>query len=174
MIEYSKYTELRKELRGIHIVLDGDPAATGIGHLNEKIAEVHALKERVSAILGDAIANVADRERVYQEAKIIYEAKYDLLLNQDESIKSLKSEGLRRASCNAKLPDEYGAVCSLKIDLGDAESFQKLTQSKYNLLDSANNNISRQISVIQLQLDIGEVRRSEDSRSFKSRTIGVK
>ena len=80
MIPFEEYSSLRKELATVQITLDGDPAATGIGILNVKIAEVHALKERVSAILSRAIANVADRERVYQESKLIYEAKYDAIL----------------------------------------------------------------------------------------------
>ena len=173
MIPFEEYSSLRKELATVQITLDGDPAATGIGILNVKIAEVHALKERVSAILSRAIANVADRERVYQESKLIYEAKYDAILIQDDSVKNLKSEGLRRAACNAQLPDEYATVTAYKMDLSDAESFQKIVQSKYNLLDSANTNISRQISVIQLQLDVGEVARKE-VQAFSPRTIGVK
>ena len=173
MIPFEEYSKLRQELAGVQIELDGDPAATGIGILNEKIAEVHALKERVSSILSRAIANVADRERTYQECKLIYEAKYDAILVQDDSVKNLKSEGLRRAACNAQLPKEYALVNAYKMDLGDAESFQKLVQSKYNLLDSANTNISRQISVIQLQLDVGEVSR-KDTAPFQPRTIGLK
>jgi len=173
MIKYEEYSKLRQELASVHIELDGDPAATGIGILNEKIAEVHALKERVSAVLSRAIANVADRERTYQESKLVYDAKYDAILIQDDSVKNLKSEGLRRAACNAQIPDEYATVNAYKMDLADAESFQKLVQTKYNLLDSANTNISRQISVIQLQLDVGEVARKE-VEPFRSRTIGVK
>lgn len=174
MISYVKYSELRAELASIHIDLDSDPAATGIGNLNAKIAEVHSLKDRVSSILSDAISNVAERDRSYQESKILYEAKFDAILNNDPEIKALKSEGLRTAACNAKLPDEFSKVNSLKIDLADAESFQKIVQAKYNLLDSANTNISRQISVIQLQLDIGEVNRSASAMPFRERTLGVK
>ena len=173
MIAYEKYSELRKELASIHIELDADPAAIGIGHLNEKIAEVHALKERVSGILSEAIANVADREHLYQETKIAYEAKFDAILNGDTTISQLKSDALRRAAVNSQLPEEFAKACALKIDLGDAESFQKLVQSKYNLLDSANTNISRQISVIQLQLEVGEINRS-GSNPFRERNIGIK
>jgi hypothetical protein len=177
MIPYDKYSELRRELADIHIDLDTDPAATGIGQLNAKIAEVHALKDRVATILAEAIANVAERDRTHNEAKIIYEAKFDAILNNDKSVQELKSEGLRRAACNAKLPDEFAKMNSTKIDLSDAESFQKMVQTKYNLLDSANTNISRQISVIQLQLDVGEIARPANSQSFspfKERTLRVK
>ncbi len=173
MIEYSKYSELRKELASIQIDLDADPASTGIGQLNAKIAEVHALKERVATIMSEAIANVAERNRAHQEAKMTYEAKFDAILNNDKSVQELKSEGLRRAACNAKLPDEYARVNSTEIDLSDAESFQKLVQAKYNLLDSANTNISRQISVIQLQVDIGDINRSSGN-PFRERTLGVR
>lgn len=174
MIEYAKYSQLRAELASIHINLDADPASIGIGHLNEKIAEVHSLKDRVAGMLSDAIANVSERDRLYQEAKMLYEAKFDTLLNNDQEIRNLKSEGLRTAACNAKLPDEYAKMNSAKIDLADAESFQKIVQTKYNLLDSANTNISRQISVIQLQLDIGEVNRPASAMPFRERTLGIK
>ena len=173
MIPYEKYSELRQELVSIRIDLDPDPAATGIGVLNEKIAEVHALKDRVSSILAEAITNSSARERIHAEAKVLYETKFDTILYQDDTIKNLKSEGLRRAAVNAQLPEDYGRMCATKIDLGEAESFQKLVQSKYNLLDSANTNISRQISVIQMQLDIGEVERKEGN-PFRQRNIGIK
>lgn len=173
MIEYAKYSGLRQELASIQIELDADPAATGIGTLNAKIAEVHALKERVATIMAEAIANVSERSRSHQEAKMLYESKFDAILNSERSVQELKSEGLRRAACNAKLPDEYSRVNSTEIDLNDAESFQKLVQAKYNLLDSANTNISRQISVIQLQVDIGDINRSAGN-PFRERTIGVR
>jgi hypothetical protein len=173
MIPYEKYSELRKELASIQIELDPDPAALGIGTLNAKIAEVHAMKERVASIMAEAIANVSERSRTHQEAKMIYESKFDAILNNERTVQELKSEGLRRAACNAKLPDEYAKVNATEIDLSDAESFQKLVQSKYNLLDSANTNISRQISVIQLQVDIGDINRSAGN-PFRERTIGVR
>lgn len=174
MIPYEKYSELRRELASITISLDSDPAATGIGALNAKIAEVHALKERVAAILSEAIANVAERERTHQEAKITYEAKYDAILNGSKNIQEMKSDALRKAACNSQLPDDFAKTNATKIDLGDAESFQKLVQAKYNLLDSANTNISRQISVIQLQMEVGEINRGVSSNPFRERTIGVR
>jgi len=173
MIPYEKYSELRKELSTIKIELDSDPTATGIGQLNAKIAEVHALKDRVASIMAEAIANVSERSRSHQEAKMLYEAKFDAILNSDRTVTELKSEGLRRAACNAKLPEEYARVNATEIDLNDAESFQKLVQAKYNLLDSANTNISRQISVIQLQVDIGDINRAAAS-PFRERTLGVR
>ena len=173
MIPYEKYSELRRELQTIRIDLDPDPAATGIGQLNEKIAEVHALKDRVSSVMSEAIANVAEHERKYQESKIVYECKFDAILNNTKAIQEMKSDALRRAAVNAQLPDEFAKMNTTKIDLGDAEAFQKLVQAKYNLLDSANTNISRQISVIQLQMDVGEINRASAS-PFRERTIGVK
>lgn len=173
MIPYEKYAEMRRELASIQIELDQDPAAAGIGTLNAKIAEVHAMKERVATIMAEAIANVAERNRSHQEAKMVYESKFDAILNNDATVRELKSEGLRRAACNAKLPDEYARVNATEIDLNDAESFQKLVQAKYNLLDSANTNISRQISVIQLQVDIGDINRSAAS-PFRERTLGIR
>lgn len=173
MIPYEKYSEIRRELASIRIELDPDPAATGIGQLNEKIAEVHALKDRVSSIMSEAIANVAEHERLHQQAKIVYETKFDAILNNTKAIQEMKSDALRRAAVNAQLPDEFSRMNATKIDLGDAEAFQKLVQTKYNLLDSANTNISRQISVIQLQLDVGEVNRAAAS-PFRERTLGIK
>lgn len=174
MIPFEKYSEYRRELASIQIDLDADPAASGIGTLNAKIAEVHALKERVSSMLSEAISNVAEHERKHQEAKIAYEAKFDAILNNDKSIRELKSEGLRTAACNAQLSDDFARVNASKIDLGDAESFQRLVQTKYNLLDSANTNISRQISVIQLQMEVGEINRTASSSPFRERTLSVK
>jgi hypothetical protein len=171
MIPYEKYPELRQELSSIRIDLDADPASIGVSNINKKIADVNAQKERVASVLGEAIANVYEREHNYAALQLDYDIKAGKLLNSDDSIKNLKSEGLRSAALQATFSEEYLKAHTSKIDLTDAEGFLKFVQSKYNQLDSANSNISRQISVVELQLEIGEVARA--TGSFRERTISV-
>ena len=173
MISFERYTTLRSEISSIKFELDTDPAQIGVGNINRKISEVHAYKERVASILGEAITNVYKRDHLYQESKLDYDIKFEKLLNSDDQIKNLKSEGLRTAACNSKIPDEYMRMCNLKIDLNDAEGFLKFVQTRFNQLESANSNLSRQISVIELQMDIGEIQRVSGN-PFRERTLSIK
>jgi len=173
LIPYEKYDVYRQELNAISILLEGDPATVGIVTINKKIAEVNAMRERVAAVLSEAIANVYEREHFYEEMKLDYDIKFQKTLNGDPSIQSLKSDTLRVAAVNAKLPDEFLKMNAAKINFNDAEGFLKLVQAKYNQLDSANSNISRQISVIQLQLEVGEVERMVGI-PFQERNISLK
>jgi hypothetical protein len=175
MIEFEKYDAYKQELDAITIDLDTDPASTGVGSINSKIAEVHALKERVAAILTDAIKNVHEREKIHKEADYSYQKKFDKILYEDESIQKMRSDTLRKAAINARISDDYMDVQAKAIDLNDAKGFQKMVQTKFDLLDSANNNISRQITVVDLQLQIGEIERAIGGDGFSGgREIGVK
>jgi len=173
MIEYTKYSEYYTELASMHVALDEDPASIGIGSINRKIASIHAYKERTAAILTEAIANTYEREKGHRLLKLDYDLKFEKLLISDDQIKNLKSEGLRTAACNAKLPDEFLKMTSAEIDLNDSEGFLKVVQAKLNQLESANSNLSRQISVIELQVEVGEISRMAGN-PFSSRTLTVK
>jgi hypothetical protein len=76
------------------------------------------------------------------------------------------------------IPEEYLKVRQLEIEANDADCFHKIVQSKYNHLEGTNSSVSRQITVIQLQLEIGEIERrfpgQWQASPGSSRTITVK
>jgi hypothetical protein len=159
MLTPEQILSYKQELSSISIELSEDPTTEGLGLVNGKIAEINAQKERVGSILMDTLSNVQERKRHFEEAKLAYDLKYERILSTDESVRNLKSEALRSAATNAQISDDFLIMRKAEMDLGDAEAFQKIVQHKYNLLESANSNVSRQITVVQLQLEIGEVQR---------------
>lgn len=159
MLTPEQRSSLLQEINSIRLELDGDPATTGLSLVNGKIAEIHAHKERVGHILSQAIENERAVSRVLNEAKLEHEIKLNQILATDEKVRSQKSQDMRVVAANALIPEEYLKVRRLEIEAADADSFHKIVQAKYNHLEGTNSSVSRQITVIQLQLEIGEIER---------------
>ena len=178
MLTVDQRRSLYEELNSIHLELDGDPATTGLSLVNGKIAEIHAHKERVGHILSQAIENEREVARELNEARLEHEIKLHKILATDENVRSQKSENMRTVAANALIPGEYLRVRQLEIEANDAEAFHKIVQSKYAHLEGTNSSVSRQITVIQLQLEIGEIERrfpgQWDASPGKARSITVK
>jgi hypothetical protein len=178
MLTAEQRHNLYEELNSIHLELDGDPATTGLSLVNGKIAEIHAHKERVGHILSQAIENEREITRLLNEAKLEHEIKLNKILSTVETVRSQKSQDMRVVAANALIPEEYLKVRQLEIEANDADCFHKIVQSKYNHLEGTNSSVSRQITVIQLQLEIGEIERrfpgQWQASPGSSRTITVK
>ena len=178
MLTVEQRRSLYEELNSIHLELDGDPATTGLSLVNGTIAEIHAHKERVGHILSQAIENEREITRLLNEAKLEHEIKLNKILSTVETVRSQKSQDMRIVAANALIPEEYLKVRQLEIEANDADCFHKIVQSKYNHLEGTNSSVSRQITVIQLQLEIGEIERrfpgEWQASPGRSRNITVK
>ena len=159
MLNAEQRSNLLQEINSIRLELDSDPATTGLSLVNGKIAEIHAHKERVGHILSQAIENKRAVDRELGEARLEYDVKLHKILATDENVRGQKSENMRTVAANALIPEEYLRLRRLEIEEADAESFHKIIQAKYNHLEGTNSSVSRQITVIQLQLEIGEIER---------------
>jgi len=178
MMTVEQRRELLQEINSIRLSLDSDPATTGLSLVNGKIAEIHAHKERVGHILSQAIENEREANRLLNEAKLEHEIKLNKILATDETVRTQKSQDMRIVAGNALIPAEYLRVRQLEIEAADADAFHKIVQAKYNHLEGTNSSVSRQITVIQLQLEIGEIERrfpgQWQAAPGQGRTITVK
>ena len=143
------YRALLKELKELQskIQLDTDPISSGL-NFNAQLAELQAVKERVSQILLEAIWHRQMKEVVYKKQKHKYETAYNKLITS-EDIKELKSSDLRTAKARALLEQEREQLLHAELDFDIATTFYKTVQHVYDLLKSKNDNIINQIKVVQ-------------------------
>lgn len=140
-----------EEVKTIRFQLDPDPTSLGLNSILGKLAEVQQQKSRVSAMITEAMANVAIHEIEKESAQHEHDRKFDFFMATDDEVKNQKSAEQRNTHARLKMPDH---VLSLhRADIGHIKStwYLKLLQSVYSDLDSANTNLSRQITVLQLE-----------------------
>lgn len=152
------YGPLLTELEKLGITLDEDPTSIGLSKLNVKIAQIDAQKTRAGNILMKAIKNESVLTNLQKNTTMAYKIhRAEVLALPD--IAELKNQQLRDAGVERALRPL--AEVQEKIDrlVDDAKTFTRLSQNKFSDLDSTNKNISRQLTVIQTQVEIGEIER---------------
>jgi len=168
-----EYTKNLEELETLKVSLDKDPVAQGLSAINEKIADIQAKKDRVSNLLVEALANKCEYEKKYDTTKTSLDLERSKEIVTDTDIKNLKSDSARQAAANVKLNQKCLDNHADLLEFMTAESYLKCIYQIYNNLCSAQENLSRQISVIQMGINIGEIRR-EDLAPLMPRYAKVK
>jgi len=158
-------TRLR-ELQKIKLDLDVDPIKNGLSGVNAKIAEAQQRKDLVNSLLIEAIQNKAEAQIMLDTRKGEHSRSLETLLLTDPEVQGQKTEKLRLAAANVKMPELVLQVFHAERDYARSDAYYKCVHQMYTNLDSVNSNISRQISVIQMGLQIGEINREEFSNLF--------
>ena len=172
-LQEEDYRKRLDELKEMFVKLDSDPVADGLSTINEKIAEIQAKKDTVSSYLVEAIANKSYYESIYDTEKLNIELEQDRLCATDVDVKSQKSDTARKSAANVKLSDKILINHTNLLAFVTAESYLKSVYQVYNNLCSAQENLSRQISVVQMSMNIGEINR-QDLQKIMPRTIRLK
>lgn len=158
------YQALIDELQAKQLALLPDPSSVPLTELNKKIEAIDAHKARAATILTTAIENETNLNVISQKAHILFKREFDRLLPQDP-VRGLPNKELREAACNTLLQDLKALVDAINGSLMQAKAFTQIAKTILDKLDSTNKNISRQITVLQLQMDIGELKRGINPRS---------
>jgi len=161
--EYGNYKILDyqgfiNELQNTGVTLPDNPGDQPLAEINKKIAQIDAQKTRIATILGVAITNEHELNVLALKARAIYKREFDKLLSKDP-VRSLANKELREAACNTMLQELKDLVDAIEGSLMQAKAFTHIVTVTLEKLDSTNKNISRQITVLQFQLDIGEIQR---------------
>ena len=164
MVEYTNYVlldyePLVKELNEQNVSLNEDPSAVPLNRLNAQIAQVDAQKTRAATIFSKAILNEDGLNVLAKKINAMFKAEFDNRLPQSP-VKDFSNKELREGACNTLLAELKDAVSAIEGSLSQAKTFTKIVQNEFNKLDSTNKNISRQITVLQTQIEIGEIHRT--------------
>jgi len=169
MEEYANYVLLDydmliKELNAQGVPLNDDPGAVPLNKLNAQIAQVDAQKTRTATIFSRAITNEDGLNVLAKKINAVFKAEFDNRLPQSP-VKDFSNKELREGACNTLLAELKGAASAIEGSLSQAKTFTRVVQNELGKLDSTNKNISRQITVLQIQIEIGEIRRAGRSES---------
>ena len=127
---------LRKEMGEMHVDVFTDPTTANI---NEGLALVQGYKERLAGILVLA-------QREYQvRAKV-----FDMLMSACMVVSKQSSADKRKGEAVMRYPHQL-------IHLEAAETFMTEVKQFLDNMKAVGETISRQVSVLQLQLSIGEI-----------------
>jgi hypothetical protein len=146
-----------QEIQTVRVSLDTDPIANGLTSLNHKLSEVQLWKDRISFLLHEAIRNQTEAEILHESAQSEYDRQMDLLLATDGTVQAQKSEAMRSAYARTKMPELVLKLHHSEIEFIKASGYLKGLQSLISNLESANSNLSRQITVLQLSAGLGEI-----------------
>ena len=160
--DYDKYIQ---ELATTGVELSEDPSQSNLSDLNMKIAQIDAQKTRASVVANMATANENELEMIMTQAQSLWDHEYNKLLISTE-IRQLPNKELREAAASVVLFYLKELLTNIKASLSRAKTFSKIVSNNVSMLDSANKNISRQITVLQLQMGIGEIGRGPNPHTF--------
>lgn len=149
-----KMSENLEEVKKIQVYLDADPLAKGLASVNNKLAEIQVAKDKVSTLLMEAMKNLAENEILKDQAQNKHDRQQDLLIATDASIQAQKSAEQRSIHARMKMPELVLALHHADVAMLKASWYLKCLQLVSSNLESANANLSRQITVIQMDLNL--------------------
>ena len=173
MLSYDEREIRLGEVLQMKVRLDVDPVVNGLASINAMIATIQAYKDRVSSLVLEAIKNKHEAQRAYDEVEFTYDQSMSKMLATDPEVQNQKSEKLREATAQTKMAETVLKKHYASLELMDSESYYKQMQHAYENLEAANSGLSRQISVIQMAMQIGEINRSDLGDIF-GRQISLK
>ena len=159
------YGELMTELSTTGVTLNEDPVESGIQHLNGLIAQIDAQKTRDSNIVHQAIKNESGLEVLFKKVQALYKREYDARLPHPP-VAEFSNAQSREAACNSLLSELKDLLSAIEGSYSQAKTFTKMANNDLVKLDSTNKNISRQITVLQLAAEIGEIARPSQQGSY--------
>lgn len=143
--------KLRQEMIDMKIELQNNPTTLD---LNKGLAKAQGYKDRLSEIYSLAIRECKLRSRCN-----------DMLINAFIATEAKgKSADARQGEASMRYP-------MLLIQLEAAESFMKEVEHVLANIKSAHESISRQVSIVQIQLQLGEIRRGAPNIELEAEEI---
>lgn len=149
-----KMGENLEEVKKIQVYLDPDPVLKGLVSVNNKLAEIQIAKDKIAGLLMEAMKNMAENEILKDEAQNKHDRQQDLFIATDPAIQAQKSAEQRSIHARLKMPELVLALHHTDIALLKASWYLKCLQLVASNLESANANLSRQITVIQMDLNL--------------------
>ena len=156
---------LLQELKDMKVKIAPRPDAVGLHVLNKEFSTVQALKARASSIQFDFLEHKKNTSSLRTMTNKSYEYNLGITLVEVE-ISKLKNQTMKIAAAEKTFPE----LLNLKLFADDAfqESVMMLKQCDTVMtnLDSANKNMSRQVTVLELMLETGEISRKSNKEEL--------
>lgn len=151
------YLKRYKVLEAIRLDLDEDPVANGLQSLTTKLSQVQGLRNRINSAIGEALRNKADTEIALKSLEHEKEVALARLMSGDSEVSGQRSDKLREAAAQTKVAELLLRIHHAGVSHIKAKTYMDYLERLHSTLEAANYNLSRQISVVQMSVDIKEV-----------------
>lgn len=147
--------EIYKELEGLTIVLDPDPASRGTAYLQDLISKTRGFLNKTTNFRQEVNRHKQLLERELHGQETAYEISSADLLASDNRVIRLPSVDDRKAMINLLLKEERKKILALKGQLKDLGFVEKAVQMVHKELDNTMSAIRMQKSLIDTELRTG-------------------
>jgi uncharacterized protein YaaR (DUF327 family) len=144
------FTKLRNEMSHMHVNVFENPTTF---QLTEAMAQVQVYKNRLAEIMTLVEHEYITRKRVN-----------DILFDANQAISKQSSADKRKGEATLRFP-------TLLMKFSEIESFRYEVNSVMNNIRSIGDTISRQTTVMQMQINLGEYRK-KTAEDFRNRGEG--
>lgn len=143
------------ELRTYEFLLNPDPTSTPLSELHKKLAAVSNAKVRVSNIYFDSLTCLGKWQDLEISSENLWNECFARGL-QFLEIANLKSDKLRTATVEIQVPKLVKLRAQINKEVQYLERVVKLCKLKLDSLSDTSDSLSRQVTVIDLQVKVGE------------------
>ena len=147
------------------ITLSEDPVESGLGDMTDKIAKVTNNRMLVTRLANYIIKMLGESTRNLKTAKSILKVKINGLLSTSEYVKKGGSRDERLAIAEQLADEEQKVVNQCEHEMLEWSDLNVCANNCLAALKSAKESLSRQLSVVEHQIELGEV----DGQTFATR-----
>jgi len=148
IITREQFEEWEDILDDIELKLDADPTIN-LSSFYEKLQMAQEKRNEIVGIMVKALADKANWESYVAVAEK-YVRKLKSELSQSDDVKNLKNKELQESKMYSQRPDIFDCLAYCNAVSDWVETMVKVFDKKLDLIDSANLNINRQITVTEL------------------------
>lgn len=155
--EVQKLRPQINQLSKMNIPLDHDPISKGLNSFNQKLADIQRAKDLTCELMFRVInlKNSIENMQIKME-KYIIERKSEVL-DSNPDIQDLKNQAMRDLALEKPLKverDLWLTICQLVTII---KGYHETVKSQLSNLESTNNNIKKQLEVVDQMITIGEI-----------------
>lgn len=153
---------IMKELEQYYVPVP-NISETSLQEANVVISKLENNKHRVLALLLCSIDETSFFERQLSSSKADYSSSLDELLTMDDEVRNQKSKELRESVARYRLRNKLKEVEKAKQELISAKSINDILREFHKSLISKVESVSRQITVVNMMIEVDELRKTNDS-----------
>lgn len=147
-----------KELDKINIPLSHDPISEGLSTLNQKIADIQKSKDFTCSLALKILAIKSKIENMnISMEKYLLIKKNEIMDKDPEFYNKLKSQALRDIAMEKPLVAEMELAGKITQLVTVVKGNYAAVQLQLSNLESNNNNLKKQLEVIETMISIGEI-----------------
>jgi hypothetical protein len=150
------FTSEVQQVESMIFEIPDDPVSLGLDNFHVLLRNAQGLQNRLTSLIQSALSSQATWGIYKRRISEIYGTRKGLYL-QEAEIKGLRNESMQTVACNAKMP-EIMAMKQYIEEMSDyIDGVLRILRQREKNLDSTCDKLSRQISVIGYQIQVGEI-----------------